>query len=352
LSYHRLGTPWRRLPLEGLDVHGFAMESPPRQGIVYGRVAPGGADWLWLATSRGLWEMNIESGESLGPWLVPAPIIGSAVVGLAHDAQGRLWVATRDGVSFIAPDGVTQAALVEPIYCLESDRVGQIWAGGAGGLYRLAADETPQRVLEVPIRVLGFGAENRPYACTTEGQLLALADPLGADQPEPLADLAALADAMPRDLDVDSKGVIWFATERGLGSLTPEGEFDLSTEGDRLLSSDVRAVDVGVDDLVWVATAKGPARRRPDGRWTRFTTQSTEGGLRAMEMWHLYAPDDGTLWMATSAGISRREPENADWAYFDLPEPRIVLPDGRGGVWIGTRSGLYRVREDALVPVE
>ncbi|MBN1402504.1 MAG: hypothetical protein JXA74_16815 [Anaerolineae bacterium] len=352
LSYHRLGTPWRRLPLEGLDVHGFALEGTPRSSLVRYRVTPGGAEWLWVATSRGLWAMNIESGESLGPWLVPSPIIGSAVVGLAHDAQGRLWVATRDGVSFIEPGGATQAMLVEPIYCLESDRAGRIWAGAAAGLYRLAAEEAPQRVIDTPISVLGFDRENRPYACTTEGRLLALADASGAAQPEPLADLIALAGAMPRDLDVDSKGTVWFATERGLGSLTADGVFDLSTEGERLLSSDVRAVDVGADDLVWVATAKGPARRRPDGRWTRFTTQSTEGGLRAMEMWHLYAPDDGMLWMATSAGISRREPENADWAYFDLPEPRIVLPDAQGGIWIGTRSGLYRVRGDALVPVE
>jgi ligand-binding sensor domain-containing protein len=261
-----------------------------------------------------------------------------------------LWVATSDGISSLKTGLETRAELVEPIYCLEQSGSGDLWAGSASGLQRLASAKNPASVASQPLIALAFDTAGQLYGITNTGELVR-ARPSG-DEMETIADLVALAGALPRDLAIDSQGTIWFATEVGLGSLRIDGTFELATAEDRLLSSDVRAVDVGTDDLIWVATAKGLARRRPDGRWTRFTTESTEGGLRSMEMWNLTAMDDGVLWMATAAGISRREPENADWSYFDLPDARHVLPDGSGGVWVGTRSGLYRVSVSALVRIE
>jgi len=102
---------------------------------------------------------------------------------------------------------------------------------------------------------------------------------------------------------------------------------------------------------VWVATASGLARHRPDGRWTRFTVESTEGGLRDMDMRGLSVGPTGELWMTTRAGISRREPTEADWAYVDLPGAQRVLHDGEDSIWVSTGAGLYRVPAGVLTSV-
>ncbi|MFH1085579.1 MAG: hypothetical protein V1772_07435, partial [Chloroflexota bacterium] len=260
---------------------------------------------------------------------------------------GWLYVATRRGVSFIRPDGETGVALRTRARGLAADADGQVWVASADGLYRLQTDASAQRISDLPTADVAFDAANTPHLLTVAGQLIRL----GAAGPEPLADLAARTGAPPRALEVDAQGSVWFATEAGLGRLAPDGALALATAPDSLLSSDVRAVSLGPDGAVWAATAVGLARRRPDGRYTRYTSASTEGGLRAMEMWAVRAEPTGVLWMATSAGVSRREPENADWAYYDLPGVRHLVPDGDGGVWLATRSGLYRVRGEALTPV-
>ena len=332
LAYRPAGQPWRHLTLAGLAIHDMAQ-------------APDGR--LWLATDQGLASMLPDGSGQEGPRRMPSPLLGGDITGLARDSAGRLYVATRRGVAYIQPDGRTGVALLGRLHSLAADRVGHVWACAADGLYRLEGDAAPQRVEAPAATRIAFDAANTPYVLTVEGQLLRL----GAAGAEPVADLGALAGASPRDLEIDEAGTAWFATEAGAGALAPDGTFTLATGPDALLSSDVRAVSVGAEGLVWAATAKGLARHRPDGRWTRFTTESTEGGLRAMEMWALHAEPSGVVWMATDAGISLREPENADWFCLDLPGVRHIQPDGAGGAWLATRSGLYRVQRAALTAV-
>ena len=166
-----------------------------------------------------------------------------------------------------------------------------------------------------------------------------------------VANLRDLSGALPRDMVIDSEGIVWFSTELGLGSLSADKAFRLFTVDDDLLSDDVRAVALGADDLLWIATAKGLVRRRPSGRWTRFTTHSTEGGLRSAAMQDVYADAEDVLWMATDAGVSSRTPEEADWADFAVPDAQCALPDPSGVIWVGTSNGLYRIEQSLLTPV-
>jgi ligand-binding sensor domain-containing protein len=95
----------------------------------------------------------------------------------------------------------------------------------------------------------------------------------------------------------------------------------------------------------------GLARRTPEDRWTRFTVESTGGGLRSLDMTALLVEPDGTLWMATALGLSRRTPE-ADWSYYDLAGIKHLALDAQGTLWLGSDSGLYRLLPDALITIE
>jgi ligand-binding sensor domain-containing protein len=109
-------------------------------------------------------------------------------------------------------------------------------------------------------------------------------------------------------------------------------------------------VAVAADGALWVGTAKGLARRLPTGKWTRYTTESTGGGLRAMDVRDVRVDAEGAVWMATASGVSRRTAAS-DWSYIDITGARWLVPDPAGVVWVGAASGLYRVRVDALVVV-
>lgn len=319
----------------------------PWQGLATGDltvrcVAPDREGRLWLGTAKGLWSMRADGEDLQGPWLIPSPLLDSEVVALALDADERLVVATARGASTLAPDGQAEVLLEEPILSAAASPQGEVWLGGASGLYRLDAMRGPQREAEETAIALAFDAEGRLWLCAADGALRRLGQ-------EALLNVRERVGELPRNMAFDSQGVLWLSLSQGVGMVTPAGDLSLINGEEALLSPDVRRVVVGADDALWAATARGLARRLPSGRWTRFTVESTGGGLQSGDLRDVRLADDGALWMTTAAGVSRRSAE-ADWAYLALPGARWVLP-GRDIVWVGAQGGLYRLRPEALTAV-
>jgi ligand-binding sensor domain-containing protein len=332
LTYRRNDGPWRSIALGEVDVQCYSRDA---QGT------------LWIGTTSGLWRSQNNGEELEGPWRVPSPMVGSDVTGLARDGRGRLFIATTRGVSYVSNAGDTETLTDQGALSLAVDRQGRVWLSTAEGLFRLEEDELVP-VLDEPATHIYFDTANTAYLCTVEGRLLRL----NGDSAEEVLNVRERMNAMPRDVAVDSEGSVWIATAEGLVRLAPDGTLEVTTEDNGLLSRDVRSVTLAAEDMVWVATASGLARLQLPDRWTRLTTESTGGGLGAMQTWTVRADDEGTLWVATAAGLSRRSAE-ADWTVFPLPEARDLLIDHvNGAIWVGTRGGLYRVRMDAFVPAD
>ena len=337
LAYQETGVRWRRVSLPDMLVQCY-------DWLPDGRLA--------IGTGHGLWLSSPDSGGALdGPWVVPSPLVGNHVVALAMDGENALYVGTDKGVTFVKATGETGVLYAGPINALEVGPEGAVWVATSMGLLRArnasrgAASER-EWVLEDGVLALAFDSQGTLWLCTQDGRLLQRE----GDRWSGVANVIDLAGASPRDMVASRDGTVWFATLRGIGSLTSEGEFSLATGEDRLLTDDVRAVALGPEDEVWLATAKGLARHLPSGRWTRFTTNSTEGGLRSMDMAHVVTEASGTLWMCTAEGISRRL-SNTDWAYLDLQGATCALPASEGVLWVGTRGGLYRVETASLTLV-
>jgi ligand-binding sensor domain-containing protein len=331
LTVRRWGRPWETIPLGHVEAQCFLQKG----------------DRYWLGTARGIWSMGEGGADAKGPWLIPSPLLDNAVDHLARDGQGRLWIGTEHGTSYIDASGETGILTTEETLCLATSRTGLIWVGTRNGLYTASTDGAAVRMFDGGVIALAFDAGNVPWICAQDGQLFRLSAP----GDKAVANLRDLSGALPRDMVIDSEGTVWFSTELGLGSLSADKAFRLFTVDDDLLSDDVRAVALGAEDLLWIATAKGLVRRRPSGRWTRFTTHSTEGGLRAMSMQNVYTDAEDVLWMATDAGVSYRTPEEADWSYFDVPDAQCALPDPSGVIWVGTSNGLYRVERSLFTSV-
>ncbi len=315
-------------------------------GVQVRSVARGADGLLWLGASDGVYTIHAEGSELSGPLTVPTPLRDNQVRVLLVAPDGALVVAGLRGVSLIRVSGKVQTIDQQGVRCGLVDADGRIWLGGDDGVWEL---DTETRVLRLASKLAATSVAWAPDGLAvldSDGIVHRQVDTV----PEAVLDASAALGAMPRNIAADGEGQLWLSSEFGVGRLTPEGDLQVWTRDEGLLSNDVRAAAVASDGTLWCATAMGLARRTPEDRWTRFTVESTGGGLRSLDMTALLVEPDGTLWMATALGLSRRTPE-ADWAYYDLAGVRHLALDDDGVLWLGSDSGLYRLTPEAFTNV-
>jgi len=334
IGYQRPQEMWRRIDLDDATV----------QSLFLG---PSGR--IWLGTSQGIWSVTPDSDDVRGPWLVPAAFTGRQVTHLATDRQDTLYLGTPDGLAYAVLSGPVGRLLSDPVRSLALGPDGILWVGTPTGLYVVRDATSPERVLDEGIERVSVAADGTAWAVTSARSLLRIGP--DGDGPQPVANLDQLYGGLPTNcLAARSDGTVFLGTPLGLGVLSPDGEFIMTTVDDGLPDLDIRTLAVGPQEELWIGTANGLGRLLPDGRWTRFTTSSTEGGLRSASITHLCADETGVLWIATSAGLSVRTPD-AEWSYLDLPGIRSLAIDPPNVAWLGGQGGLYRVHRSALTPI-
>jgi len=308
---------------------------------------------LWVGTAHGLYALDEDGQPRLGPWLIPSPLLGNVVTSVILDASEQLWVGTTRGLSVIAPSGQTRIALDVGVVCsarAPAQVGGTLWLGTQQGLYRVTGSTDGEmtevlRVREESISAITVDVTGAPWVCTSQGMLYR-----GPDGWKLVADADDVTGASVCALAVGSDGTVWLGSANGLGEIKPDGTTALHTEKEELLSRDVRALAMAPDDTLWIATAYGLARHTAAGRWTRFTVESTEGGLRSKDLRALALDAENNLWIASVAGISLRTPAT-DWFYYDLPTAQCLWPTSGDVFWVGTRGGLYRLQRGLFIAV-
>ena len=324
-----------------------AWKAIPAPGVQVLSLARGDGETFWLGSPDGLWAMQSDGSELRGPLSVPTPLRDNQVRALLALADGSLVVAGPRGVSLIRADGQVEWIALAGTRCAASRADGSVWLGGDAGVFRLdLVSLAPSMVNSLAVIDMAL-TDEALVLLGVDGVLYRLA----VNELEPLVDAQQALGSRPRNLTVDAAGTVWLSSETGAGMLASDGSLTVVTRGEGLLTNDVRAVAADSEGVVWFATAMGLVRLRPDGRWTRFTVESTGGGLRSMSMTTLQVEPDGTLWMATDQGLSRRSPE-ADWSYYDLGGIRQLVTGADGAVWMGSDSGLYRLDRSALIAAE
>jgi ligand-binding sensor domain-containing protein len=224
-----------------------------------------------------------------------------------------------------------------------------------------------------------------------------------------------VADGLPHSyvkrIITDSRGLVWFATRRGLARFDGQ-QFLAYGVQDGLPIPSVNDLLVTSRGAYWVATnGAGVCRlrthatgdRSPDVSPSRFTTcaahdtpetnrvnvlhedrhgrvwAGSDGGLlrlvetseratlelvpldlpgrpdRAVQVWEFAEDRDGTLWLGTSWGLVRRAAGGATVHYRVEPAQgtdhvRAVLANDDNRIWIGHDTGAIVFRPDAVAP--
>ena len=262
---------------------------------------------LWVGTLDGI---ALFDGKQFTPWTFSGSDRNTTIYCLKRDSAGVVWAGTGMGLAhfdgkqwslrYSGKDGAPQNVL-----SANFDAAGKIWVGGVRGAFRLegqrfvpmpAADGTPlgaiDDILAETNGTVWFASQDRGIFRWDGKQI------------HPVPSKAAFDPTVAFGIDRDSEGQLWFST---LGGVL------------RWDAASSNLVDAGIGPVNW------PARRDPDGVWWTGNPMSGLERRSANSMAH-YSKADG---LAGTRVIS-------------------ILPDGAGGLWIGTDGGLSRFEETGL----
>lgn len=317
---------------------------------------------VWIATDgEGLW--HVSAGGRIVEATADPAFPQSQVECLEADAEGSLWLGLeRRGLArvrprlFVAPAEQAGAVLAPTGHSMCADSQGTVWltepGGGlwktaGGGIERVAGPVGSPTYAAVLAPAAGKGIWLAPQFASvfrqTQGE---------RREALPTAAFGGIA----RTMIEDREGRLWIGNEYGLwcwqaGELAAigaaEGFPPLDMGGDA--ESLVPGVDVLADDGaggLWVGLARCELRHRDAaGGFARHRPPWWSPGIR---FWSLLPDGDGGVWIGTlgsglvhfRAGTFRRVT-----AADGLPDDAVsqVLDDGRGFLWLGTFSGVVRI---------
>ncbi len=303
--------------------------------------SPGG--YIYLGTQDGLFRFN-------GATFVQIPLgspgePGSHSVSSLAWAGETLWVGTRGGLFRLAGDAVArfeeQTRLPSlSVLSLAVDAKGTLWVGTTAGLasYSKGALQVWKRSDGLP------GEQIRRIAADSTGLWLGTLDGGLARWEAGTFRAFTTADGLPSqqvsDVLRDGEGRLWVATAQGLAVLDGSR---FRREG-RVPSLRVFNLLTDRDNNLWVAHQQGLTRLsfRPD----RAEALPWEQNTLSSAVWGLLEDRDGHLWFGSmSRGLHRLRVGGV--TSFGAPEGLtdrmglVVRPSPRGGVWLGTESGLF-----------
>jgi ligand-binding sensor domain-containing protein/signal transduction histidine kinase/ActR/RegA family two-component response regulator len=245
---------------------------------------------------------------------------------LALDREGYLWIATADGLARF--DGVGM----------------RVW--------RYDPDD-PSGLPGNNIQALHVDARDRVWFAIESGGIAML------DAPNRELHLYRKADH-PRIGSDDTWAItshgddLWFGTyDGGVHRMRADGRIDRWTAKDGLPSDTILSLAFDAAGVLWIATDQGLGRI-VDGRASSVPLP----GVESQPLVYTLTPEAGAMWVATAAGVWRHEADGRwtqpSWSsMFERPNAMKIIAREGDGYWITSQRGLWRQQGDAPpVPVE
>ena len=294
---------------------------------------------VWIGTlTRGLWEYRDGHATEFKDPLIPEDVRFRDVRSLFVDSTGRVWMWIRSkGVAYFEGDGLRLfdgfgVSSNQGVPMAETPS-GTLWLGTERGIFRLRNGQlraygVEQGLGRTTVRGLFADRQGRLWAAADKLYLLA-----GAEA-ESFA-VVPIAAEYARCVMQDREGSIWVGTSNeGLWQIRPSA-FRMLLPQNALLDGNVRTVVVDREGAVWAGLpTHGVARIAPDGKLTVIETGAGAGG----EVWSLWPASDGSIWIGTRGAL---------WVWRDgglqefpqIKGVRALFQDHAGAIWIGADEG-------------
>lgn len=317
-------------------------------------INPGGS--IWLSTfGDGIFLLKQNSTVNVTE---EQGLQNNFVREITQDSSGHIWVASRSGLNKVSPDGQpifkTNIGLnYENIKTTFMDREENLWIGTDGkGVYRFTGEQfvtfSKQDGLISDIAMAINSSSNRGMwigsydngACLFKGDT---AIPYTMDQ--------GMLHNTIWAIHTDRDGGVWFGTNTGISYLGDDGFTSFygptdSTEFDR-----VTAINSDDKGRIWFGIVNGVAIY-DDGRFLQNEEVLNFPGKRVR---CIFESANGEMWFGAENGLVKSEGET--YRVYNPPGDTRnsvvynVTEDYHNRIWVGTKSGLFALSGDQLVPV-
>lgn len=339
---------------------------------------------LWVGTAQGLARLrsNDDQFERVPLGGVASPDAHPVGITCIHQgASGALYVGTTEGEVYVREEADDAFAtlplasasfptgLYSPVNAMQEGDDRTLWfATEREGLFRLRRSENAVEKVsyvdgrseqEDEVTAIALGADGNLWLGTRKSGLIDF-DPLAEESTvhdNSPTDFRSLSGNAVRSLMLDTAGIIWVGTEdRGAnrGGVAPTfiHYYRDSSRQETLPDNTVWAFAQMSDGGIWTGTGKGLGLFDPRRhRFVPFTPPAANGfDPSSMDVRALTVIGED-LWMGTwGEGLIRWNPSTGSssrWTTIDGDETslsndkiRLVVPDRKGKLWIGTRRGL------------
>jgi ligand-binding sensor domain-containing protein/signal transduction histidine kinase len=300
---------------------------------------------LWVGTERGVARFD---GERFVPFEGEA-LREAAVVALAEDDAGTLWLALQSGelarVRAGRVDRIAPPRLDAPLADLRFDRAGTLFVAGQRTLWRLDGERLVEAGIDTspldPLSRLFLDRRGELWVAGSKGAMR-----LGAGRSE----MWAKAQGLPLDsvlgLIEDRDGSFWVGTNgAGVCQGVAAGMSHLDTL-DGLPHPMVMGTGRDEAGALWLATLGGVAV------WDGVRARRLES-VRAEPTLDFAWDHEGALWLVEPQAVLRRR--GGVWRRFGagegLPSPRVLSAGPGGEMAVGSSLGLFVIARDVVTPI-
>ncbi|MFB2735590.1 EAL domain-containing protein [Shewanella mangrovisoli] len=346
---------------------------------------------ITLALGNQLWHYDLVSHQGSILWQAEDDI--PYLKDFIQTPQGQFWVVgpeagliqlEREAGRFVAayhkydmqrPNSISD----NNILCLLQDPFGNLWLGGSySGLNKINTrrqyfqhlfeytTELPQQSNN--IRTI-FRSQDKALWIGTEGAgLKRLA--FNAKQYEHYTSAFAKVlgketrhlNLVLRAITQDRQGVLWFASNYGLGRLTPSGEFSLlkltQSQDPASEANYIRSLELDAQGQLWVATSHALYRKALEkDEFTSVPLTDIENFHPTQNLLLMLRADGNTLWIGSLNGLVKLDMQTGQGqTFYHDPENkntiinnriRDVLVASNGDVWFATHGGISRLSAPA-----
>ncbi|MCP5051851.1 MAG: response regulator [bacterium] len=291
--------------------------------VMINRVVVGSDGYLWLATRNGLARFDGRGFEVYDKQRSPG-LPSNDIWAINQDSSGRLWLGTGEGLAIFKHGNVV------PFFNKKRARFNTL-------TFTLFRDENDN--FWVGTDGAGVGYYN---VDNSELTIYTVKDGLSGN--------------LIRSVLEDSQGRLWVGTRNGLNRLKGD-RFVSYTEKDGMPHSFVRKVLEDSKGNIWVGTYGGGLCRleietdnENNNEKVTFKVYTTQHGLPDNSIRTIYEDSEGVLWVGSRSGLSRMKGERFTSCLTGpgLPYNLVndICEDKEKNLWVGTENmGVYRLKD-------
>jgi len=318
-------------------------QSWPPFDVLINAVSQSSNDSLWLGTEgQGLFQQTADGRRT--QYRVADGLASDVIHSVLTDSHDRLWIGSGRGlmwldttaaeVRFVPVSGLPAV----PVFALKqygdsvligTERGLYIWRQDTVELFNAGLADMPVSTLLIQDKQLWIG--------TTDRGLLRYSE-LGL---ETLSIAGGLPNNRILSLYLDRENSVWVGTNGGLFRLR-DAPFVTYTAENGLVGDYVRAVMPHSDGSVWIGTSQGISRYSATGIEQINLAEASRG----QSVLSLAEATDGSVWIGTYSDGALQWRDGRVVRQYDRTsgllanEIRAILPDGSGGLWLGSGQGL------------